>query len=170
MTDQPSTIYDETTTIAEAREQLRQNADDGTTCPCCRRYYRAYRRSITRSQVLFLLALYKEARRLAIKIDHATGERRGLSTLPINARAIQGQYMRGGDYAKLAYWVLITPIADMPGHWSITPLGIRWLSGYVSVRRYAHVLDGNVLHHSGPNWSVDDAYRAPFNLAELLNA
>jgi len=156
MTDVP-----ELHTLQQARDLVRSHRDDGIQCPCCDRWVQVYRRSITRSQVRFLAQLFKLARRKAAATDVA------LVNIPVDVREIEGQHMRGGDYAKLSLWGLIYRSVEAPGHWYITPKGIGWLQGDISVDRYAHVIDNELIAYSGPRWSVHDAYREIFRLQDI---
>ena len=152
-----------TVTLQDAKTQVREHADEGTTCPCCGRYVRVYRRTITKSQVEFLVDLYYAARvhsrRIGVRVEE----------LSIDVRTIQGQHMRGGDYSKLAYWNLIRRSEEHQGYWGITTLGIHFLRGITTVPRYAHVLDGEVQRFSTEMMTVDDARKEVFDLQRLLN-
>lgn len=152
-----------TATLQEARDHVREHADEGVTCPCCDRYVRVYRRTITKSQVEFLVDLLYAAR------AHARRDGRPVGHVYVDVRTIQGQHMRGGDYSKLAYWGLIERSTAEQGYWRITPLGRSWLRGTVVVPRYAYVLDGVVQRFSTDGLGVDDARREVFDLDKLLS-
>lgn len=158
----PTDVDPHETTVQQAREIVRSRRDDGIHCPCCDRYVKVYRRSITRSQVLFLAHLYRLARQEANLAGVAP------EVIRVDARDIKGQHMRGGDYAKLTLWGLVDSPADTPGLWRINPKGVAWLYGDVSVDRYAHVVDGELLRYSGPRWSVHDAYRETFRIQDIF--
>lgn len=152
----------ETADASGFRAYVREHAEEGVRCPCCDRYVRTYRRTITHSQVKFLVDL------LAATEHERRKHPREMGDIVIDVRTILGQHVRGGDYGKLRYWGLIRQAQGQSGHWVITGEGKLFLKGIIAVPRYAHVLDGEVLRFSTETITVYDAYREAFDLDALL--
>lgn len=127
----------------------------GTRCPCCNRKVKVYRRTIHHQMAVGLIRLTKE------------GE--GFHHLPSLETDV-----RGGDTTKLAYWGLIEeelilrPDGGRAGYWRVTPLGRRFVMGFVTVPQNAMVYNETVLRYEGGQWSIHDALGHRFDLNELL--
>ena len=46
-------------TIAEAKQYLRKNFKEGTVCPCCDKYVKAYKRKLNSGIARALIIMYK---------------------------------------------------------------------------------------------------------------
>lgn len=135
--------------VATARAVVMEQryAKAGTECPCCGRYAKVYRRSITLSQVKFLARLYNIAR----KRDPANPTGVWVKTgIPEAGREKETLATRGGDYAKLRWapWSLIEEReGERPdgsarvGYWRITERGIEFLLGAVRLPKYVYEWD-----------------------------
>jgi hypothetical protein len=124
-------------TLREAREEVHAGrlTRDGVTCPACDRLAKVYRRRINVGMCRVLLALarhYRDTDGQWAKIGVG-----GLAT-------------SGGDYSKMRWWGLIeSPPEDAEradgsarvGLWRITPLGVQFLRGEITVERYVYEYD-----------------------------
>jgi hypothetical protein len=110
--------FTDSMTVGEARTHLQRAARRGTSCPCCRRFVKAYRRTIHTSTALG-----------AIKLDRATttGEYAHL-------RTVEGMEA-GNNGAMLRYWGLVTEESERredggrSGWWCLTDDGRAFVEG-----------------------------------------
>jgi len=156
-------------TLAEAKAWLRVQAEAGARCPCCTQHTKIYKRNITSSMALFLLALVRESERdPAAWIHVPTCEFRASGPWAKKA-AIRH------DWGMLAYWKLIeqsdaTPSsgAKTAGLWRTTQAGRDFAKERLKVPKYARVFDGRVLGLDGAHVGIQDALGTKFNYAELM--
>jgi hypothetical protein len=139
--------------LLEAAERAR-----GTTCPCCLRPVRAYRRTLTKPMAVALVELHEHT------LKHPAEPVVHLATFLWNLRSPGA---RGGDAMKLAYWGLIERLAaeDAPpqlprtGTVRITGLGRRFAAGRQRVPSYIlEQPDGTLrVPDDAPLVSIEDA-------------
>jgi len=124
-------------TLREVREEVRAGrlSRDGVTCPACDRLAKVYRRRINVGMCRVLLDLARHYR-------DTDGEWAKIG--------VGGLATSGGDYSKMRWWGLIeSPPEDAEradgsarvGLWRITPLGVQFLRGEVTVDRYVYEYD-----------------------------
>lgn len=148
----------DTATIAQARDFVHEHRIEGVRCPCCGEMRRIYRRRVTRAQVLFLRDLVRESVR-----RHA-----GTSMGLVDVREIEGQHMRGGDYAKLKHWGLAFPDAKDPGWWHLSAKGLTFLRGSTRIPKHLWIDGNEVVRESPEDVDVHDCYRERFVLPEIF--
>jgi hypothetical protein len=151
------TKFADTQTIGEAKAYLHDRRFEGARCPCCDHMHRIYRRRVSRSQVRFMHDLATLSR-----------QRTGIRLSFVDVREIAGAHMRGGDYAKLAYWGLVQRAPEDPGLWALTAKGWSFLQGRIRIPRYLWIEDGSVVREDSDTVDVHDANRATFVLSEVL--
>lgn len=149
--------FSETTPLGEARQWLRERAQDGgARCPCCTQRAQVYRRSIGSAMARDLIKCYR-----AVGVGQ-------LFYLP----EVVGY---GGDAAKLAYWGLLAedprPREDggRAGWWTVTQTGERFALGQITVQKYALVYDGRLLRLDGEPVAIVACLGKRFNLRALLD-
>ena len=142
------------TTIAEAKEYLRQHCVKGTHCPVCQRTVKVISRKINSSMAMWLVELYcyTQHHRPADGWVHAV-------------QALSNQQR---EHSKLRYWGLVEEKPGKRGFWRITSKGCDFVLGQVQVPRACCVL-----HNRPFMWSVEltDIRRAlkdKFDLAEAM--
>jgi len=93
----------------------------------------------------------------------------------VHVRELQGK-SGGGDFAKYRYWDLIRARMNDDaskkdsGIWSLTPRGVAFLLGDLSIHSHAVVVDGECVGFSGTLLSVYAAFRTSgFDYAELMS-
>ena len=146
-------------TLRQAREALRAELDAGTTCPCCDRYARRYRRALHAGMAAALVVLYRHAR---------SGAAGGW----VSTKELRRYTGGGGDYAKLALWQLAEkargPKGRRLGKMRATERGLAFASGSVSVRRVVIEYDGTAAGFEGPAVWIRDVLGSRFNYDELM--
>ena len=154
-------------TLGEAREYVQINRKEGVRCPCCDIWTKINPRNIYKGAVESLIGLYR--------LHQEDPTFHHVSTFDFKwwidkqkTERVPGR----GDFAKLRYWHLIRPqIIDGhwgQGMWKITPRGIDWLEGKITVTKYALILDSECIGFEGPEWGVEDAWDEPFDLEKMM--
>jgi len=151
-------VPDDSWSVGEARDWLRDRVAVGAACPCCHQFTKVYRRKINAAM----------ARALFLMWDEGGRERR----LYVHVPSIDPT--RGGDVAKMQFWGLIEEEkgsrvdGGRAGYWKVTQRGEDWLKRRVTVPKYARVYDGHLLNTTGVAVSVDDALGDEFRLDDLM--
>lgn len=144
-------------TLAEAQQEVRDGAEDGTRCPCCGQLVQLYRRGIHAGMARALIVAWRLHRR-----DFFHTNTLGLP---------------GGDFQKLGYWGLIErasrdrdPDAPGVGMWRITDHGEAFVRCAVKVPSHALVLQGEVVRLVSRRGevSIRDALGTRFDYDELM--
>ena len=140
--------------LADAQAWLRARVEDGEHCPCCTQFAKVYKRKINSGMVRALINLY------------AAGEGEFHHLPPIDPSH--------GDAAKLVYWSLIEEEPTVredggrAGWWRITPQGVSFLRGRVTVTKYARIYDSRLLGFCGDTVGVRDSLGTKFRLDDLM--
>jgi len=143
-------------TIDEARAVLRANIDKGMKCPCCTQMVKMYRRPMSAGMAVALIAIHRAA---------PAGAWVDVKTIDV----------RGGDYAKLRYWGLLEMYPQTPdqatrhaGLWRVTDKGRLFVTGALSVPKYARVFDERPKGLVGSPVDIKQALGTKFNYQELM--
>lgn len=145
----------DTTLLADAKAWLRARLRDGERCPLCSQRAQIYRRPINARMALALIELRRAA---------TPGDWVHLPTIVPNS----------GDPAKLRYWQLIEeelvqrPDGGRAGYYRLTDRGLGFLTGTVTVPRYALIYDSRLLGFEGEPVTIADCLGRPFDLDALL--
>lgn len=155
-------------TLDEAREWLRNQIDDGATCPLCAQHAKVYRRTITSPMALALIAIYRHAP-IGTWVD-----------VPALAATMRTGSKRptGGDEAKTRYWGLLEPMPDAKredgstrtGWWRLTGPGADFVRGDLIVPKHARIYDGRLLalDDTAGMIGIRDALGTRFDYDELM--
>lgn len=146
------------TSLADAKQWLREQLDGGAPCPCCTQFAKVYRRKITSRQVRALIRVWRSA---GTDWCHVTTVHPSLAG-------------DGGELSRLRYWGLLEEADERredggrAGWWRVTDRGEQYVLGRTTVPKYAHIYDSRCLALSGDLVSVRDALGTKFNYAELM--
>jgi hypothetical protein len=149
-------------TIAEARIAMNEGLDKGTTCPCCERYIKRYRRKLNAGMAIFLVQLYRLSGDQSPWV-HA------LDVYRLNNRRLQG------DYGKLRFWQLIElhpnndPNKTSSGMYRLTAKGRDFVEKRCEVPAHAFVLNNECEKFSDQMISIEGALGTKFDLLDLLS-
>lgn len=146
-------------TVETARMQLEEALLGGSTCPCCDRFTKRYRRGLTAGMAVVLCRIVRH------------GRRGGWVNVPELPNA-----PRGGDYAKLLHWGLLEqakPDPDDPtrrssGLWRATARGVDFVLGRVSVPRAYIEYNNRVLGFEAEPITIREALGKRFDYSELM--
>ena len=116
-------IYDDKTSLGDARRVVDNNEYEGTRCPCCFQYVKKYKRSITYSMCLALIKLYKEHERVG-----------WYEWINIHNLYIKKNRMRENYITSLKYWGFVERNKGSKkdgnpnsGFWRITRRGVNFV-------------------------------------------
>jgi len=146
--------------IEVTRERLRENLDEGVTCPCCGQYAKRYKRKLNSSMAAALCWLWTHS---------------GYAWCDVPSQA-PSWVLKAREYPKLAWWGLIEEKPKEEHHkgrtsglWRVTQLGADFARSCVSVPRYAFVYNGTVEDFTtGDAISIRCALGDRFDYAELM--
>ena len=130
-------------------------------CPCCDRYAQVYKRHLHFTVAWQLIRLYRL---------------NGLSEYVNACELIMTGQHGTGDFQKAKYWELIerrplTKAEDTKkssGWWRLTPKGLDFVLGRITIPRFAMVFDDRVIAFEGKLVSVQDALDARFEYTRLM--
>jgi hypothetical protein len=148
-------------TIATGKKYLMENASRGTSCPCCERPYKIYRRTVNGPMAKFLIQFYNRFGALPPTV---------FSKIPKEIKPA------GGDYAKLRFWGLIAPKpgkrkdgSTRTGQWSITEYGRKFVRREISICVGAFELDSDLLSFDQSEFvTIDQCLDKDFSYQELM--
>lgn len=155
----PAELPDDSMTVGEARDWLREHVEKGAECPLCHQFSKVYRRTITSAMARALALIWHEG---------GWGKK-----LYVHVPSVDPA--RGGDVAKLEHWGLLEEERTVrtdggrAGYWRLTRRGEEWLEGRISVPKYARVYNGKLLSLTGPAWTVFEALGKRFDYRELMD-
>ena len=146
--------------LSDARSWLRERLDDGASCPCCKQFAKVYRRGVSSSHALALIAIWRHARQETIhfptfRVEHS---------------------LRLNHLAILSEWGLIAedlsrrPDGGNAGRWSITSKGAAWINGRETIPKYALIYDSRCLGFDGPEVRIGDVLGDRFDLRTLMGS
>lgn len=113
-------------------------------CPCCDQTVKIYRRKVHVTMANELFNAYS---------------RYGVGT-PFKVKDL-GKGYGGGEFAKLTFWDLVVRPVKKDGHWMVTPRGEKFLKGKLSIPKYAHIYNGNLLTFAGKQVTISDILDKP---------
>lgn len=173
MTERGADSLADDTTLEAARNWLAKKLPEGVLCPCCDQHAKIYKRPLNSSMAYVLMLLYRDA------IDQGGAPWVHVPSLiamkvkdPEVAAAVRG------DWAKLKHWGLIEEGAEATnrggaphaGVWRITPRGIRFGSGSLTVAAYVYLYNGELVHErcAEPDINIYDALGKAFSWREIM--
>lgn len=158
------------TTLDEAKKWLRARILDGDRCPCCNQYAKVYERKLNAGMALALVHIHLVTGRLR--------PQDGWLRIPKDLEGIGNTVstvLGNREYPKLRYWGLLEAQGDENGLWRITPEGVQFVLGALSVPKTVLLYDGKVLKnvpgqppHNPPMTDIREALASKFDYDELM--
>lgn len=145
--------------IAEAKQFLKDNFEDGCICPCCHQPVKMYKRKLNSVMSRMLIQLYF----LKDEWNHVSDIAKGISDTGTN------------DFSKLRNWLLIEQKKNedskkkTSGFWKITPLGRLFVEGKVTVPSFVNIYNTKKYGESTEMITIEDALGVKFNYQKLMN-
>lgn len=151
-------------TLKEAKEYLKANWENGTTCPCCKQYVKLYKRPIHSGMAYGLIAAYK--------LGGANDFIHIPSVFTENKIGVSQ-----GEFAKLRYWGLIEQAENhdelkrTSGFWKLTMKGIEFVDGRLRVASRVHIYNGKAIEFDTTELvNIRECLGDKFNYSELMNS
>ena len=136
-------------TLEEARTYIKENLDEGVTCPCCHQTAKRYVRKLNSGLASALCIAYAQ-----------------FGTNPFHVPSLRG--LPGfSEFSKLRYWALAQQ-EEEKGYWRITSNGRFFAEGYISVPQFAVLFDSELEHLKGENINVREALGDHFDYDQLM--
>jgi len=154
------TTFLETDTLAAAKNDVRARRREGVMCPCCGRYVREYRRTITSSMALGLIEVAKwyDANNVPSSSTVHVEKMLAKTTLPVSAR---------GDVAKLVHWGMLAH-ASTEGYYRLTETGRAFVNGTARVQKYVWIYNKDPQGFEGDMIGIEEALGEPFSYRKLM--
>lgn len=118
-----------------------------TDCPVCRSHVQSYKRTVSLSQVYWLILLNKYSKAGQKYVDHKVISNRLYEALGRNA----------SDYPLMVHWKLIECSPVTSGEYTITKLGIEFIQGKLEIPKYLYFANNKVFKRSRENVKFDSA-------------
>jgi hypothetical protein len=153
-------------TLEQARKAFFAAASTakGSTCPCCSRFGKVYKRKLNSSMAAVLVLIYRYRHQGYV---HAQTLINATNNAAV-AAAIRG------DFAKLRYWGLIVDKPDTTsdkkhsGFWAITPEGEYYARGLSLVQEYVYIYNTKALGFDGEKINIYQALTNRFSYSDLM--
>ncbi len=146
-------------TLAQAKDWIAARFDEGADCPCCDQRVQRYRRKLNSNMAVFLISLVRASR--------ARSATTWISHLDLS--------YRGRDYSTVSFWGLAETavVADgdkrTSGMWRITPKGVAFARGGLSVPSHVYIYNNQELGFSEAEIGIVEALGSRFNYQELIS-
>jgi len=142
--------------LAKLRGHVSAQVDEGTTCPCCNQYVKRYKRALNSTMARWLIWLVRTSK-------DTPGGWVDIKRCPV----------RGGDYAKLMHWGMVTQAqaddgANRSGMWRPTEQGIQFAYSALRVPSHVFLLTGEVDGWATTTTDIREALGKRFDYLELM--
>jgi len=147
-----------------AKDKVQDNLAEGSKCECCGQTAKLYRRRITGSMAVCLLAVHRKSHDYIHVAKY-------LRTVP----QLKNIALGGGDFAKLRFWGLIE---EKPGDrddgckhngfFRITDTGISFVTGQLKIQSHILVYNNVLKSFDGDLINFTEAFGNKFNYDELM--
>jgi len=146
--------------LRDARRKWRETIQArGGDCPCCGRFGKVYRRNLDSGIARGLLLLSQFG---------PNGEW-------VHYHKLMDHY-DSRSFGKTQYWGLVEPhgpdtaTGAPKGLWRLTETGMRFVRGEITVNQYCLHYDHECLGYGGPQITIQDAFKTPFEYSQVFDA
>lgn len=160
MTEQAAFNYFHTDTLSAAKKELWEGMEkEGIDCPCCGRFAKMYRYTISKAQIAAFhwIAMHSLANEY-IEVQ----------------RDAPRWLLQSNSHGKLVHWGLLEQKPNVSdethksGCWRLTKLGWKFHRGLASVQQYALVFNNKCFGHEGEEQYFRDRFES-FHYADLMS-
>ena len=152
-------------TLQQAKDDIRENFEEGSDCPCCGQFVKLYKRKLSSAMAIALIEIYKRDYRKA-GFFHVEDYFKSLPHLPSSIR---------GDFSKLRYWDLIRKEegeredgSNRVGKYRITDKGRAFVRNHISVSSHVFLFDNKLKGFSEKEVLIGECLGSKFNYNELM--
>lgn len=152
-------------TLAEAKQELRNNFQKGMNCPCCGQFVKLYKRKLNKTMVYALTIIYKLHKEHGFDKYFKMNEEIAKMNIPSS----------NIEYAKLNYWGLLEEKENTDyskktsGYWRLTSTGIDFLENKIDVPTHVFIYNNKVQGFSKEKTFIQEALGNHFNYKELMS-
>lgn len=151
-------------TIAEAKKYLRENFEEGVSCPCCGQLVKLYKRKITSSMAYGLIILAKNK-----KVGELVHLLNFFKSIENVAAGI------AGDLPKLRWWGLLEAVEEERedgnpnnGYYVLTTTRKLFVDGLTKVPKHIFLYNNKVQNKSQEMTTIRECLGDKFNYEELM--
>ena len=144
-------------TLIEAKQHLRTSFKDGTECPCCGKYVKAYKRKLNSGMARALILIYnltKDGKYIHVQDTFSSSYKLRATTM---------------DYAYAEKWKLIESDSNQNGYWRITQLGKAFVLNQIDLPEYCLVYNGTVIKWTNNKIGIKIALTISWSYADLMD-
>jgi hypothetical protein len=161
-------------TLEWAKKWVIENRGTGVNCPCCDQFVKIYRRKVTSSMAMVLVAMYHQFKTMPPTVF--------LDVPDWMSKTVAHRYpaaTRGGDYAKLRYWGLIETQPGMlrpdgsgrTGLWRITDYGNKFVRREATIWCAAYTCNDSFLgYDTSKAIYIESCLGKKFDYSELMES
>jgi len=143
-------------TINEAKLYLKNNFEKGATCPCCDQFVKAYKRIFNNNMARALALIYT----LSNKGEKYIHVQKEFQILKLRATTM--------DYIQLERWKMIKPHPSITGYWTITEIGILFLTDKYKAASFVLVYNNKTYAYSSEIVSIKEVIKIKFSYEDLF--
>lgn len=148
--------FNDTMTLAEARNTLRQLVDDGERCPLCTQFAKIYRFGFNGAMARGLIKMYHQGGQDWVNVPEL--------------------HLPGGHMLKARFWNLIEKPPELVrddgstrvGIWRLTDHGVEFVTNHRTILSHARIYDNRCLGLRGEPVSIRDVLGKRFDYDELM--
>lgn len=151
------------TTVAEAKQFLRENWDEGVECPCCHQFVKRQKRILYSSMAYVLILIYKEQKKI------------GMDEWVNVHQLMRNQKINVPDYTKFKFWDFLEAKIERRdddssrnGMWRITRKGVAFIKGQILAPKYFWVYNDKVFGASDQQVNIKEALGKKFDYMEMM--
>jgi len=157
--------HQQTTTLAEVKEYLRENLNDGCICPACKQNVKMYKRKLSATMAYCMIIFVKHCRK---------NNEFGFVNFNKILNDLNITPAQRADWQKLAYFKLITPESTTKGDpkngfYKVNESGFYFVENDMQVPESCNVYNGKVYGYSMDQTNIKIALTNKFNFYELMN-
>ena len=146
--------------IKEAKSYLRENFEEGATCPCCGQFVKLYKRKLNSGMASTLIRIYRDNQQAWTHVKNFLRE---------------NKYQNSHDWTRLKDWGLLEEQENTEttkktsGTWRITDRGVKFIMGQIAVPSHIFIYNNSLQGYSNTEINIYKALGKHFNYTQLMN-
>jgi len=153
------------TILAEVKEYLRENLNDGCICPACKQNVKMYKRKLSATMAYCMIIFVKHCRK---------NNEFGFVNFNKILNDLNITPAQRADWQKLTYFNLITPETTTKGDpkngfYRVNQIGFDFVEKNMQVPESCNVYNGKLYGFSMEQTNIKMALKNKFNFQELMN-
>lgn len=157
--------FPQSTPLANIKDYLRENYDEGCICPACKQTVKLYKRQISSTMAYCMILFVRHCRK---------NENFGFINFNDILNDLNITPAQRADWQKLVYFNLIVPETTTKGDpkngfYKVHQSGFYFVENDMQVPKYCNVYNGKVYGYSMEQTNIKEALKNKFNFDELMN-